>query len=89
MNELLGKNNNSDDTLTSFIKNDYFYKNLSGKPKVSFAVQPQFSGNKNDGSPEKPDAIDAFMDQRPAPASQPNSVLTNRRKSFVTNANRP
>ena len=38
MNELLGKNNNSDDTLTSFIKNDYFYKDLSSKPKVSFAV---------------------------------------------------
>ena len=62
MNELLGKNNNSDDTLSQFIKNDYFYKDLSGKPKVSFAVQPQLSGNKNDGSAEKADAIDAFMD---------------------------
>ncbi len=46
-------------SLDKFVQNDYFYKELSGKPKVSFVV-PDASGDKNTSDP-----IDAFMDRRP------------------------
>ena len=43
--------------LNRFIEDDYFYKNDSKKPKVSFAPQ---------GDSASKDPIDNFMDQRPA-----------------------
>lgn len=37
MNDLRGANASEENSLSKFIQNDYFYKELSGKPKVSFA----------------------------------------------------
>ena len=82
MNELRGDQANTDNSLSRFIQNDYFYKGLSGKPKVSFA--PVGKDDKDTGV----DPVDSYMDKRPN--KNENSVLknlANRRKSFITNVN--
>ena len=83
MNSLRGEQAITDNSLSRFIQNDYFYKAQSGKPKVSFA--PVDKDDKDTGA----DPVDSYMDKRP-PKSGENSVLknlANRRKSFITNVN--
>ena len=76
MNELKGGNiSDGDNSLGKFIQNDYFYKELSGKPKVSFA--PQVDGA---------DPVDNIMDRRPI-RRPGGSALKRSQRSFVTNAN--
>ena len=84
MNELRGVNQNQGEinNLSRFIDDDYFYKDDSKKPKVSFAPDAQIaSGSK--------DAIDDFMNQRPARGQASGSALKPRigekRKSFISN----
>ena len=63
MDELRGKNTYEDPnpSLSKFIQNDYFYKELSSKPKVSFAVSMEDQGRLDKSS----DPVDAMMNQRP------------------------
>jgi len=81
MNDLRGANASDENSLSKFVQNDYFYKELSGKPKVSFA--PQIAGA---------DPVDAIMNQRlsrnqPTTSALKRSNTGDRRKSFVTNVN--
>lgn len=88
MNQLRGNNASNDGeivNMSKFIEDDYFYKDDSKKPKVSFAPQGLSSGFKNEADP-----IDNYMDRRPE-IGQPPSAMKRRpgdkRKSFITNVN--
>ena len=81
MGELRGASASEENSLSKFIQNDYFYKELSKKPKVSFIVQDEQSPSKD------ADPVDSIMEQRPAKGlPQPaRKGKYDKRKSFITN----
>ena len=81
MGELRGASATEENSLAKFVQNDYFYKEHSKKPKVSFGPIDDQAADKS------VDAVDAIMDQRPA-KGLPQPARKNKydkRKSFITN----
>lgn len=62
MNELRGARTGDESrVLNKFINDDYFYKELNGKPKVSFAPIEEEKG----GEAASSDPVDNIMNKRP------------------------
>lgn len=83
MGQLRGANTTEENSLSKFVQNDYFYKELSGRPKVSF-VEPGPSEGQAAADP-----VDSIMEQRPARGIPPPSARKSKfdkRKSFISNA---